>query len=168
MKSIYNIYESILDDIETTMNNGTNDIIIDMIFDKDINKRQQGFEQLQLLIKSYHPKQHKTTAKMKSSDSYFIQFSRSFKIENGEVTGELMPNISYIDICKRVNSHNHRATFINASDNRFNLNISDYIEKWQYIRHNFNPQSKGSILYEVPEELNGLFEQIQIEAEKRR
>ena len=36
MKSIYNIYESILDDIETTMANGANDVIIDMLFSKYI------------------------------------------------------------------------------------------------------------------------------------
>lgn len=156
------LYESILD----TEKDYDNDVLISMLFSKDIQLRSKAFNSLLLMIESYHPKQYKTTAKMKNSDSYFIQFSKQFKIENGEVTGELMPHISYIDICKRTDSHDYRTTFINALDNRFNLNISDYVDRWQYIRFKFNPQSNGCTLYEVPEELNELFRQIQMKAYK--
>ena len=80
MKSIYNIYESILDDIETTMTNGTNDVIIDMIFDKDLNKRRKGFEQLLSLVESYRPKQHKTISKLKSSIVTLLSFIGQLKL----------------------------------------------------------------------------------------
>ena len=50
MKTIYNIYESILDNVENTMANGVNDAIIDMIFSKDIYKRRKGFETLLSLV----------------------------------------------------------------------------------------------------------------------
>lgn len=158
------LYESILD----VDKNHDNDILISLLFSKDIQLRSKAFENLLNLITSYNAKQYKTTAKMKNSDSYFIQFSKQFKIENGEVTGELMPHISYIDICKRTGPHDYRTTFINAMDNRFNLNISDYVDRWQYIRFKFNPQSNGCTLYEVPEELNSLFERIQTEASKHK
>ena len=43
MKSIYNIYESTLDDVDVQMDKGANDVIIDMLFSKDIYKRRKGF-----------------------------------------------------------------------------------------------------------------------------
>lgn len=162
------LYESILDDIDVQMNKGQHDVLIDLLFDKDINNRRNSFEQLKSLVESYHSKQHKTTAKMKDSDSYFIQFTKSFKIKNGEVVDELMHYISYIYICKRTGPYGYRTTFINASDEQFGCNINDWIEKWQYTRGIFKPQSKGCMLYEVPKELNSLFEQIQMEANKRK
>ena len=79
-----------------------------------------------------------------------------------------MPYFSYIYICKKVGPYGYSATFVNASDEQFGRNILDYVERWQYTRSNFTPQSKGKILYEVPEELNELFERIQTEAHKHR
>lgn len=159
------LYESLLD---TEKDYDVNDMLINMLFDKNIQRRRDAFSVLLKMVESYHPKQHMTTAKMKSSDSYFIQFSRSFKVENGESTGELMSYISYIDICKQTGPYGYRVTFINASDERFGREINDYIERWQYIRPNFTLQSNGCTLYEVPEELNGLFKQIQTEARNRK
>lgn len=159
------VLESLLDDEGVIFDKGKYSGLISRIFSKNSEKRSSAFDDLKLLIESYNAKQHKTTNKMKNSDSYFIQFSKPFKIENGEVTGELMPHISYIDICKRVDSYSHRTIFINASDSRFGLNISDYVDRWQYIRQNFTPQSNGCTLYEVPEELNELFGAIQVEAQ---
>lgn len=158
------LYESLLD----IDKNYDNDILINLLFSKDIQQRRIAFSVLLKMIESYHPKQQMTTAKMKSSDSYFIQFSRSFKVENGESTGELISYISYIDICKQTGPYGYRTTFINASDEHFGREINDYIERWQYIRPNFTPQSKGNILYEVPEELNGLFKQIQKKASNHK
>lgn len=163
------LYESLLD---TEKDYDVNDMLIGMLFDKNIQRRRDAFSALQKMIESYRPKQLMTTAKMKSSDSYFIQFSRSFKVENEEAVDELMYYISYIYICKQTGPHgyryNYRTTFINASDERFGRNIDDYIERWQYTRSNFTPQSRACVLYEVPEELNELFRQIQIEASKHK
>ena len=159
------ILESLLD---TEKDYDVNDMLIGMLFDKNIQRRRDAFSTLQKMIESYRPKQLTTTAKMKSSDSYFIQFSRSFKVENGESTGELIHYISYIDICKQTGPYGYRTTFINASDEHFGREINDYIERWQYVRSNFTPQSKGNILYEVPEELNELFKQIQKEASNHK
>lgn len=170
MKSIYNIYESILDDIETTMDNGTNDVIIDMIFNKDLNKRRQGFEQLLSMVESYRPKEHKTTAKMKNSDSCFIEFTWPIKIEDGELTNEILDYISYIQICKRIGS-DYRTVCIGSSyykDDRFGGDIVVFETKWNYTQPNFSPKAGNTKLYEVPEELNGLFEIIQMEAYKSR
>ena len=159
--------ESLLDDIDTTMNSGTNGIIIDMLFDKDLNKRRQGFEQLLSMVESYHPKEHKTTAKMKNSDSYFVEFTWPIKIENGDAT-EILDWIGYIQICKRIGL-SYRTVGINATESRIGNNKIDVYEtNWNYTQPNFSPKAKNTRLYEVPEELNGLFRQIQMKAYKHR
>lgn len=159
--------ESLLDDIDTTMNSGTNGIIVDMLFDKDLNKRRQGFEQLLSKVESYRPKEHKTTAKMKSSDSYFVEFTRPIKVEDGELTNEILDWISYIQICKRMGL-DYITVCINASDDRFGDQIVVFETKWHYAQANFNPKAGNTKLYEVPEELNDLFRQIQAESYKCR
>lgn len=158
------VHESLLD----VDKNYDDDVLINLLFSKDIQQRRNAFESLLNLITSYGTKQHKTTAKMKDSDSYFIQFTKSFKIKNGDVVDELMPYFSYIYICKRTGQYGYRTTFINASDEQFGRNINDWIEKWQYTKGLFKPQSKGCMLYEVPEELNGLFKRIQMEASNHK
>ena len=158
------VHESLLD----VDKNYDGDVLINLLFSKDIQQRRNAFESLLNLITSYNAKQHKTTAKMKDSDSYFIQFTKSFKIKNGDVVDELMPYFSYIYICKRAGQYGYRTTFINASDEQAGRNINDYVERWQYTRSNFTPQSKSSILYEVPEELNSLFKRIQMEASNHK
>ena len=161
------LYESLLDDIDTTMNSGTNGIIIDMLFDKDLNKRRQCFEQLLSMVESYHPKEHKTTGKMKNSDSYFVEFAWPIKIENGDAT-EILDWIGYIQICKRIGL-SYRTVGINATESRIGNNKIDVYEtNWNYTQPNFSPKAKNTRLYEVPEELNGLFRQIQMEAYKYR
>lgn len=158
------LYESILD----TDKNYDDDILINLLFSKDIQQRRVAFSTLLKMIESYRPKQQMTTAKMKSSDSYFIQFSKSYEIKDGDARATLMPHFNYIYICKQTGPHGYRTTFINASDEHFGRNIDDYVERWQYTRSNFTPQSKSSVLYEVPEELNELFKQIQMEAPKHK
>lgn len=169
MKTLYNtIQESLLSDIDTTLARGAYDIMLNNLFSDNIQQRRGAFEDLLSLITSYNTKQQKTTAKMKNSDSYFVQFSKSYKVKDGEVSDELMHYISYIDICKRSGPYGYKITHINASDEQFGRNINDWIERWQYARSVFKPQFKGCVLYEVPEELNELFERIQREAFKHK
>ena len=98
------VLESLLDGEDEIFDKGKYSGLISRIFSKNLDVRREAFGDLESIIESHNPKQHKTTNKMKNSDSYFIQFSRPFKVENGEVTGELLPYISYIDICKRTGS----------------------------------------------------------------
>lgn len=162
------VLESLLDDEDEIFNKGKYSGLISRIFSKSIDERRLAFGDLESLIESHNPKQHTTTAKMKSSDNYFIQFSRMFKIENGESTGELMHYISYITICKQTEPQSYRITLIDASDEKLGRGISDYVERWQYVRSDFNPRSNGCALYEVPEELNDLFKIIQVEAHNHK
>lgn len=118
------------------------------------------------MVESYHPKEHKTTAKMKSSDNYFVEFTWPLEIRNGEAT-EILDYITYMQICKR-KGLSYITTYINASENRFGDEINCVEEDWRHAQPNFNPKASNVKLYEVPEKLNGLFKQIQMEAYNHR
>lgn len=152
--------ESLLGDMEKAMSTGENDILIELIFDKDLNKRRQGFEQLLTMIESRRPKRLMATAKMKNSESYFIEFTQQIENEDGEGEGNY---ISYIQICKRTGL-SYRTVCIGSMRRRGGNLVNVYEMKWNDTQPNFNPKWPGTKLYEVPEELNDLFNQIQMEA----
>lgn len=164
MKSLY---ESLLSDFDTLDRDNVRNILVESLFSKDLQQRRKGFDNLLSTVESYHPKEHKTTAKMKNSDSYFVEFSRPIKVENGELTNEILDYISYIQVCKRIGL-NYRTTCIQASDDRWGDKINVYETNWNYTQPNFNPKASNTKLYEVPEELNDLFKQIQMEAYNHR
>ena len=156
------LYESILD----TDKDYDNDILIKSLFSKDLQQRRRGFDNLLLMVESHHPKEHKTTAKMKSSDSYFVEFTFPLKIEDGLVRG-IYDYIGYVQVCKRTGS-SYKTLCIDASDGRFGGKINVYETNWNYTQPNFSPKAENTKLYEVPEELNDLFRQIQAESYNHR
>lgn len=165
MKTLYNtIQESLLSDIDTTLARGAYDIMLNNLFSTNLQQRREVFDELRLLVESYHPKRHMTTSKMKNSDSYFIEFTRPFKIENG-LARDICDYISYITICKK-NGSLYKNIIIGASNDMFGDKVGIYEWNWTYTRSEFNPKAANSKLYEVPEELNSLFERIEMEAYK--
>ena len=97
MKTLYNtIQESLLSDIDTTLARGEHDIILSRLFNNNLQQRRDAFNDLLLMVESYHPKQHKTTVKMKNSDSYFVEFTYPIGIdENGELIGFAFKFLKY-------------------------------------------------------------------------
>lgn len=156
------LYESILD----TDKDYDNDILIKSLFSTDLQQRRRAFDNLLLTVESHNLKQHKNTAKMKNSDSYFVEFTFPLKVEDGLVK-DISDYIGYIQVCKRIGL-SYRTVCIDASDGRFGGKIDVHEANWNYTQPNFSPKSKNTKLYEVPEELNGLFRQIQSEAYKHR
>ena len=154
--------ESLLSDIDITLARGEHDVILSRLFGANLQQRREAFNDLRLLVESYRPKHHNTTAKMKNSDSYFVEFTWPLKIENG-LARDICDWISYIQICKRTGL-SYRTVCINASEDRWGDRIAVFELKWDYTRANFNPKASNTKLYEVPEELNSLFERIQMEA----
>ena len=71
------LYESILD----TEKDYDNDLLISMLFNKDIQLRRDAFSILLKMIESYRPKQHLTTAKMKNSDSFSSNFQNHMRLK---------------------------------------------------------------------------------------
>lgn len=157
------LYESILD----TEKDYDNDVLIGMLFSKDIRQRREALSILLNMVESYHPKQHKTVAKMKNSDSYFVQFTRPIKVENGEATNEVLDWISDVIICKQ-NESLYKNIVIVAYSDGWGSKISAYELSWRHTQQHLNPKASNTELYEVPEELNELFEQIQIKASNYR
>lgn len=153
------LYESILD----VDKNYDNDVLISLLFSKNLQQRRLAFKRLSDLIKSHNAKQHKTTAKMKSSDSYFVEFTHPIKVENGEVTTQIINQINYIQICRRTDAL-YRTICINASGEGWGDKITHFQLTWRHTQPNFNPKSQNISLYEVPEELNDLFRLIEIGA----
>lgn len=154
--------ESLLGDMEKAINNSESNVLIDVIFDKDLNKRRQGFEQLLRIVESRNAKRHMTTSKMKNSESYFIEFTQQVENEEGDGT-----YISYIQICKRTGL-DYRTVCIGAMRTRGGNLVNVYEMKWNNTQPNFNPKLPNTKLYEVPEELNDLFYRIQMEAYNHR
>ena len=165
MKSIYNIYESILDDIDAQMNNGESDIILSYIFSNKINDRQKGFELLQNKIKSSKSKKINSTSKMKSSESYFVQFGRSIKIENGEATNEIVGPVQNLRCLKKNNLDYHFVSVCAYESNFGGLAIHSYqMSNWRYIKDEFQP--KAYDVYEISKDMEGLIDTIMKTAEK--
>lgn len=158
------VLESLLDDEDEIFDKGKYSGLISRIFSKDLDERRLAFSDLESLIESHNSKLHKSTAKMKSSDSYFIEFVRPVKIENHKSVG-ILDWISYIQVCKRTGL-SYRTVCINAGDDVWNKEggkINVYEMNWNYTRANFAPHASNTKLYEVPGELNDLFKIIQAE-----
>ena len=156
------VSESLLDSEDEIFDKGKYSGLISRIFSRDLDERGLAIGDLKSLVESHNPKQHKTTTKMKNSDSYFIQFTKSFKIKTGDVT-EILDCISYIQVCKQIGP-SYRTVCINASGERWGDKITVHELSWRHTQPNFKPQASNIELYEVPEELNDLFGLIQAEA----
>jgi hypothetical protein len=148
--------------MEDTLAHGEDDALLSMLFSKNLEHRRKAFDVLLSMVESYRPKRHKTTAKMKNSDSYFVEFVYPFGVQNGEAT-EILDYITYIQICKR-NELSYTTACISASENKFGDKIYIYELSWRHTQPSFNPKASNVKLYEVPEELNQLFKRIQREA----
>ena len=164
MKHLQDIVtESLLDSEDEIFDKGKYSGLVNLIFSKNLNERRKAFSDLESLIESHNPKQHKNTAKMKSSYSYFIEFGRPIKVEDGEATNEVLDWISDITICKQ-NESLYKIITIGAYNYTWGRKISAYEVSWRHTQPNFNPQATNTELYEVPEELNDLFKEIQAKA----
>ena len=155
--------ESLLSDIDVQLNKGQNDIIIDWLFDKDDLTRQNGIESLYKIVIGTNPKQITSTNKLKLSDKYFIHFS---DVRIGSHNDTVVNNIN---ILKRNNDKYTVLSIIGIGRASYWKPIAAYTENfehWNRIRSIVMP--KDAELYEVPEELNDLFERIQMEAYKHR
>lgn len=156
--------ESILDDIKITMNKGQQDVIIDMLFDKDDLTRQNGINILYKTVIDTNPKRIASANRIKISDKYFIHFS---DIRIGQHNDKRINNI--ILLKHNVDDNCIVLSIIGIGRASFYRPIVAYkedIKNWNRTLRS-TLKSKDGELYEVPEELNSLFEQIEKETNKR-
>lgn len=157
------VLESLLDDEDEIFDKGKYSGLINRIFSKNLDERRSAFRDLESLIESHNSKQYKNTAKLKNSYSYFIEFTRPIKVENGEATNEVLDWISDVIICKQ-NESLYKNIVIGAYNDGWGGKISAYELSWRHTQQHLNPKASNTKLYEVPEELNDLFKMIQAEA----
>lgn len=153
--------ESLLDDIDTTMNKGQYDILIDLLFDKDDSTRQNGITRLYETITEVNPKQIKSTNKLKMSDKYFIHFS---DVRIGSHDDTVVNNIN---VLKRNDDKYTVLSIIGIGRASFWKPIVAYtedLENWNRIRSIVMP--KDAELYEVPDSLITLMVKLIDEANK--
>lgn len=153
--------ESLLDDIDTTMNKGQYDILIDLLFDKDDSTRQNGITRLYETITEVNPKQIKSTNKLKMSDKYFIHFS---DVRIGSHDDTVVNNIN---VLKRNDDKYTVLSIIGIGRASFWKPIVAYtedLENWNRIRSIV--MSKDAELYEVPDSLITLMVKLIDEANK--
>ena len=153
--------ESLLDDIEVSMNKGQHSILTDLLFDKDDSTRQSGIEILYKTVIEANPKQITSTNKLKMSDKYFIHFS---DVRIGSHDDTVVNNINVL----KHNDDKYTVLSIigigRASYWKPIVAYTEDLDNWNRIRLIVMP--KDAELYEVPGELNELFEQIEKEANK--
>lgn len=157
--------ESILNDIEITMNKGQQDVIIDMLFDKDDLTRQNGIDLLYKTVIDTNPKRIASANKIKISDKYFIHFSdiRIGQHDDKRINNIILLKHNVDDNCIVLSI----IGIVCASFYRPIVAYKEDIKNWNRTLRS-TLKSKDGELYEVPEELNDLFRQIQMEAYNHR
>jgi hypothetical protein len=153
--------ESLLDDIDVQMNKGQNDILIEWLFDTDDLTRQNGVETLYKIVIETNPKPITSINKLKMSDKYFIHFS------DVRIGSHDDKRINNINILKRNDDKYTVLSVIGIGRASYWKPIVAYTETLGNLnRIRSIVMLKDAELYEVPEKLNDLFKQIEMEANK--
>ena len=164
MKTLYesllsDIRESVLTDMETTLERGTHEakdlfeknFIKQNLFADSWEGRKKTINLLKEIVLRYNPTRVKTTAKIKNSNSIFVEFyDTTVGAEQAPATG--------VTYGRRIGS-NWWVYDISACDgDRYYFRPSRYIDSWNRIQPNLDPKSRET--YFVPEEIIGLFNEL--------
>ena len=86
MKTIYDIYEGLLDDMEEVLANTENDVreimVVQNFLSNDKSKQELAYNTLKEMISRNNVKQHNSTSRVKWADSWFVQFNDTKKFLN--------------------------------------------------------------------------------------
>ena len=135
-----------------------------MLFDKDDLTRQNGIDLLYKTVIDTNPKRIASANKIKISDKYFIHFS---DIRIGQHDDKRINNI--ILLKHNVDDNCIVLSIIGIGRASFYRPIVAYkedIKNWNRTLRS-TLKSRDGELYEVPEKLNNLFEQMEKETNKR-
>ena len=115
------------------------DTVIDFLTDDDIERRQIAIDAIREEVIRYGCERMMTTNKIKSSGSYFIQFSKIYL--RSEKPDSLM-------LLRKYNYDEYYTIIINADDNVYNKRIATYLEPWKRTQPNLSP--KTAEIYQIP------------------
>ena len=115
------------------------DTVIDYLTSDDTARRQIAIDAIREEVINYGCERMTTTNKIKSSGSYFIQFSKIYL--RSEKPDSLM-------LLRKYNYDDYYTIIINADDNVYNKRIATYLEPWKRTQPNLSP--KTAEIYQIP------------------
>ena len=115
------------------------DAVIDYLTSDDTARRQIAIDAIREEVINYGCERMTTTNKIKSSGSYFIQFSKIYLRSEKPDSLMLLRKYKYDD---------YYTIVINADDNVYNKRIVTYLEPWKRTQPNLAP--KTAEIYQIP------------------
>ena len=115
------------------------DTVIDFLTGDDTARRQIAIDAIREEVINYGCQRMMTTNKIKSSGSYFIQFSKIYLRSEKPDSLMLLRKYKYDD---------YYTIVINADDNVYNKRIVTSLEPWKRIQPNLAPKSQA--IYQIP------------------
>ena len=115
------------------------DAVIDFLTCADTTRRQIAIDAIREEVINYGCQRMMTTNKIKSSGSYFIQFSKIYL--RSEKSDSLM-------LLRKYKYDDYYTIVINADDNVYNHRITTLMEPWNRIQPNLSP--KTAEIYKIP------------------
>ena len=115
------------------------DAVIDYLTSDDTARRQIAIDAIREEVINYGCQRIMTTNKIKSSGSYFIQFSKIYLRSEKPDSLMLLRKYKYDD---------YYTIIINADDNVYNKRIVTYLEPWKRTQPNLSP--KTAEIYQIP------------------
>ena len=108
------------------------DTVIDYLTSDDTARRQIAIDAIREEVINYGCERMTTTNKIKSSGSYFIQFSKIYL--RSETPDSLM-------VLRKYKYDDYYTIVINADDNVYNKRIVTYLEPWKRTQPNLSPKT---------------------------
>ena len=108
------------------------DTVIDYLTSDDTARRQIAIDAIREEVINYGCERMTTTNKIKSSGSYFIQFSKIYLRSENPDSLMLLRKYKYDD---------YYTIVINADDNVYNRRITTLMEPWNRIQPNLAPKT---------------------------
>ena len=115
------------------------DTVIEFLTGDDTARRQLAIDAIREEVINYGCERMTTTNKIKSSGSYFIQFSKIYLRSENPDSLMLLRKYKYDD---------YYTIIINADDNVYNKIIVTYLEPWKRTQPNLSP--KTAEIYQIP------------------
>lgn len=115
------------------------DTVIDYLTGDDTARRQIAIDAIREEVINYGCERMMTTNKIKSSESYFIQFSKLYLRSEKPDSLLMLRKYKYDD---------YYTIVINADDNVYNKRIVTYLEPWKSTQPNLSP--KTAEIYQIP------------------
>ena len=108
------------------------DTVIEFLTGDDVERRQLAIDAIREEVINYGCQRMMTTNKIKSSGSYFLQFSKIYL--RSEKPDSLM-------VLRKYKYDDYYTIIINADDNVYNKIIVTYLEPWKRTQPNLSPKT---------------------------